>query len=116
MRLNRFVNACRRLLGLPYWSFATYLKLRLKNAVQYVAAFEVAAAQTARQRGLDGIVCGHIHRASVSEIDGVLYCNDGDWVESCTALVEESNGQLSLWHGSRMRQRVERVEPLVAAA
>jgi UDP-2,3-diacylglucosamine pyrophosphatase LpxH len=116
LRLNRYVNAGRRLLGLPYWSFATYLKLRLKNALQYVAAFEVAAAQAARQRGLDGIVCGHIHRAGVSEIDGVLYCNDGDWVESCTALVEESNGQLSLWHASQMRQRVERAEPLEVAA
>ena len=116
LRLNRYVNAARRLLGLPYWSFATYLKLRLKNAVQYVAAFEVAAAQAARQRGLDGIVCGHIHRAGVSEIDGVLYCNDGDWVESCTALVEENNGQLSLWHASQMRQRVERAEPLEVAA
>jgi UDP-2,3-diacylglucosamine pyrophosphatase LpxH len=116
LRLNRCVNACRRLFGLPYWSFATYLKLRLKNAVRYVAAFEHAAAQAARQRGLDGIVCGHIHRAGVAEIDGVLYCNDGDWVESCTALIEESNGKLSLMHAAELRQRRTRSELLEAAA
>jgi UDP-2,3-diacylglucosamine pyrophosphatase LpxH len=61
-------------------------------------------------------VCGHIHRAGVSDIDGVLYCNDGDWVESCTALVEENNGQLSLWHASQVRQRLQRAELLEAAA
>ncbi|HLA74040.1 MAG TPA: UDP-2,3-diacylglucosamine diphosphatase [Steroidobacteraceae bacterium] len=116
LRINRYVNVCRRLLGLPYWSFATYLKLRLKNAVRYVAAFEVAAAQAARQRGLDGIVCGHIHRAGVTDIDGVLYCNDGDWVESCTALVEDNSGKLSLWHASQVRQRLERGELLEVAA
>jgi UDP-2,3-diacylglucosamine pyrophosphatase LpxH len=116
LRLNRYLNTCRGLLGLPYWSFATYLKLRLKNAVRYVAAFEAAAAQAARQRGLDGIVCGHIHRAGVSDIDGVLYCNDGDWVESCTALVEENGGQLSLWHASQARQRVAGGELLDAVA
>lgn len=106
LRLNRYLNACRGLLGLPYWSFATYLKLRHKNAVMYVVAFEAAAAQAARQRGLDGIVCGHIHRADVSDIDGVLNCNDGDWVESCTALVEENGGQLSLWHALQVRRRL----------
>lgn len=116
LRLNRYLNAGRRLLGLPYWSFATYLKLRLKNAVRYVAAFEVAAAQAARQRGLHGIVCGHIHRPGVSEIDGVLYCNDGDWVESCTALVEENNGRLGLWRAGEVRQRIARVRPLEVAA
>jgi UDP-2,3-diacylglucosamine pyrophosphatase LpxH len=62
-----------------------------------VQAFENAAAQAARSRNLDGIICGHIHRAEVREIDGVTYCNDGDWVESCTALVESASGELSLW-------------------
>jgi UDP-2,3-diacylglucosamine pyrophosphatase LpxH len=102
MRVNRGVNACRRAFGMPYWSLATYLKLRLPKALQYVAAFEHAAAQAARSRNLDGIVCGHIHRAGLREIDGVLYCNDGDWVESCTALVEKLNGELSLWHAEKL--------------
>jgi UDP-2,3-diacylglucosamine pyrophosphatase LpxH len=116
LRLNRYVNACRKLFGLPYWSFATYIKLRLKNAVRYVAAFEVAAAQAVKQRGLDGIVCGHIHRAGMSTIDGVLYCNDGDWVESCTALVEDMNGQLSLLHASQVRERLAGGELIEVAA
>jgi UDP-2,3-diacylglucosamine pyrophosphatase LpxH len=76
---------------------ATYVKLRLGNAMRYVQAFETAAAQAARSRNLDGIICGHIHRPGVREIAGVLYCNDGDWVESCTALVESMSGELSLW-------------------
>jgi UDP-2,3-diacylglucosamine pyrophosphatase LpxH len=88
------------------------VKLRLGNAVRYVQAFEAAAAQAARQRKLHGIVCGHIHRAGVREIDGVLYCNDGDWVESCTALVESPGGELSLWHQgvTTVRERADLVE------
>jgi UDP-2,3-diacylglucosamine pyrophosphatase LpxH len=115
MRVNRSVNACRHAIGLPYWSLATYLKLRLPKAVRYVAAFEHAAAQAARSRGLDGIVCGHIHRAGMREIDGVLYCNDGDWVESCTALVESTSGELSLWHAAYSHDRTE-VSAMVEAA
>ena len=105
MHLNRGVNLCRRACGLPHWSFAAYLKLRLANAVRYVEAFEHAAAQAARSRDLDGIVCGHIHRPGLREIDGVLYCNDGDWVESCTALVELPNGELSIWHAETLHAR-----------
>jgi UDP-2,3-diacylglucosamine pyrophosphatase LpxH len=96
LRLNRHVNALRQRLGYPYWSVAAFLKHKVKNAVQYISNFERAVACEARRRGLDGMVCGHIHRAEVSDIDGVLYCNDGDWVESCTALVEDAEGRLSL--------------------
>jgi UDP-2,3-diacylglucosamine pyrophosphatase LpxH len=113
MRINRTMNAARRLIGLEYWSLAGYLKLRLPNAMRYVRAFEHAAAQAAAQRGLDGVVCGHIHRAELREIDSVLYCNDGDWVESCTALVEDMNGRLALssWHAAlSARQLDSRVE------
>ena len=116
MRLNRSVNACRRLFRLPYWSLATYLKLRLPKAVRYVAAFEHAAAHAARSRDLDGIVCGHIHRPGVREIDGVLYCNDGDWVESCSAIVESDSGELSLWYAEKLQQRVEPQELVGIAA
>jgi UDP-2,3-diacylglucosamine pyrophosphatase LpxH len=115
MRINRGVNICRRAFGLPYWSLATYVKLRLGNAVRYVEAFESTAAQAARSRNLDGIICGHIHRAGVREIDGVLYCNDGDWVEGCTALVESMSGELTLWqHGRVLADR--RNEELVELA
>jgi UDP-2,3-diacylglucosamine pyrophosphatase LpxH len=112
MRINRGVNFFRRLLGLRYWSLATYVKLRLGNAVRYVQAFEVAAAQAARRRNLHGVICGHIHRAAVRDIDGIVYCNDGDWVESCSALVESMNGELSLWHhgGVQRQDRQQLVE------
>ncbi len=96
LRLNRYVNAVRQLLGYPYWSIAAFLKHKVKNAVRYIANFERALAVEARRRGVDGVICGHIHRAEISEIDGITYCNDGDWVESCTALVEDFQGRLSL--------------------
>ena len=96
LRLNRYVNAVRRRFGYPYFSVAAFLKHKVKNAVKYIANFERALAVEARQRGVDGVICGHIHRAEISEIDGITYCNDGDWVESCTALVEDFHGRLSL--------------------
>ena len=102
--LNRRVNAVRARFGHPYWSLAGYLKSRIGNAVEYVRRFEHAAAHEARQHGYDGIVCGHIPRPEIREIDGLLYCNDGDWVDSCTALVEERSGELELWEWSGRRQ------------
>ena len=116
MRINRGVNLCRRAVGLPHWSLASYLKLRLPNAVRYVEAFEHAAAQAARSRNLAGIVCGHIHRPGLRQIDGVLYCNDGDWVESCTALVESSSGELSLWHAEKVYRHQQQEELVEIAA
>ncbi len=95
---NRLVNGLRRRLGYPYWSLAGYLKGRVGNARRYVEEFEHAAAHAARKRGLDGVVCGHIHRPGIHMIGGVLYCNDGDWVDSCSALIEERSGELELWH------------------
>ena len=96
LRLNRYVNAVRQRLGYPYWSLAAFLKHKVKNAVKYIANFERALAVEARRRGVDGVICGHINRAKITEIDGILYCNDGDWVESCTTLVEDFAGRLSL--------------------
>jgi UDP-2,3-diacylglucosamine pyrophosphatase LpxH len=98
LTLNRAVNQLRHRFGYGYWSLATYLKSRIGNAIQYVRRFEHAAAHTARKRGLDGIVCGHIHRPELGDRDGVLYCNSGDWVDSCSALIERRDGQLELWH------------------
>ena len=98
LSLNRHLNHLRARLGLRYWSLSAYLKHRVKQALSYVMAFESAVASEARHRGYDGVVCGHIHRAEMREIDGTLYCNDGDWVESRTALVEHHDGRLELLH------------------
>ena len=100
LKMNRGFNWIRRKVGLPYWSLSQYLKHKVKNAVSYISAFEEAVAREARTRGVDGVVCGHIHHAEIREIDGILYCNDGDWVESLSALVETHDGELKIitWH------------------
>ena len=96
LRINRHLNSLRARMGLPYWSLSRYLKLKVKRAVSYVGDFEAAVAREARSRGVQGVVCGHIHHAEIRDIGGVLYCNDGDWVESLTALVEHADGQLQI--------------------
>jgi UDP-2,3-diacylglucosamine pyrophosphatase LpxH len=98
LRLNRYLNYGRAKLGLPYWSLSAFLKHKVKSALNYVTDFERAVAREAGQRGYQGVVCGHIHRAEMRDIDGVLYCNDGDWVESLTALVEHYDGRLEIVH------------------
>ena len=94
--LNVVLNRVRRRLNLPYWSLSSYLKKRVKNAVAFVGEFEEAVAHAARERGVDGVVCGHIHCAEIRQIGDITYYNDGDWVESCTALVEDHKGAMSL--------------------
>jgi UDP-2,3-diacylglucosamine pyrophosphatase LpxH len=107
LNFNQWFNAVRARLGMPYWSVSQYLKHQVKNAVNYIAAFEEVMTEEARRRGCDGVVCGHIHKAEIREINGALYCNDGDWVESLTALVETWEGELKIMH---WRNRV--AEPL----
>ena len=94
--LNRWFNRGRRLLRLPYWSLSAYVKGKVKRAVNFITAFETALAHEAQRRNLHGVVCGHIHHAEIREIQGILYCNTGDWVESCTALAERPDGALEL--------------------
>lgn len=96
LRANIVFNAVRRRFKMPYWSLSAYLKKRVKNAVQFVCNFEEAVAHEAVSRGFDGIVCGHIHCAEIRQIGDVTYYNDGDWVESCTALVEDASGAISI--------------------
>jgi UDP-2,3-diacylglucosamine pyrophosphatase LpxH len=96
LRVNRHFNSMRARLGLPYWSLSRFLKSKVKRAVSYVGDFEAAVVREARARGVHGVVCGHIHHAEIRMIDGLLYCNDGDWVESLTALVEHVDGCLEL--------------------
>lgn len=104
---NRWLHKIRSLFGLKYWSLATYIKENLAQAKSTIHNFEVAAAAEAKNRGLDGIVCGHIHKAELREINGVLYCNDGDWTESCTALVETLNGDLQLLQWNDIQAIIE---------
>jgi len=119
LSLNHWFNTLRRRLGYPYWSLSAYLKHKVKNAVKYIDDFEAVVAREAASRKLDGVVCGHIHKAEIRNIDGILYCNDGDWVESCTALVETLEGQLEIvrWtdnQGTLVRLDLER-KPASAA-
>jgi UDP-2,3-diacylglucosamine pyrophosphatase LpxH len=108
LRLNQHLNSLRARLGLPYWSLSRYLKLKVKRAVSYVNDFEGAVAKEARRRGAHGVVCGHIHHAELRDIDGILYANDGDWVESLTALIEHPDGQLEVldWVDWQRRQAI----------
>ena len=96
LKVNDHFNYLRHKMGMSYWSLSQYLKHRVKNAVSFITAFEEALTTEARRRGYDGVVCGHIHRPEIREIDGTLYCNDGDWVESLSALVETHEGELKL--------------------
>ena len=96
LKLNRYLNHLRARMGMPYWSLSAYLKLKVKKAVNFISDFEVAVANEARKLGYHGAICGHIHQAEIRNIDGILYCNDGDWVESCTALVEHADGRLEI--------------------
>jgi UDP-2,3-diacylglucosamine pyrophosphatase LpxH len=96
LKFNHWLNHVRARMGLPYWSLSQYLKLQVKNAVSYITSFEVALAAEARKQGVDGVICGHIHKPEIRDIDGITYCNDGDWVESLSALVEEQSGELRL--------------------
>ncbi|MEZ5644193.1 MAG: UDP-2,3-diacylglucosamine diphosphatase [Burkholderiaceae bacterium] len=116
LRLNRHLNSWRARLGLPYWSLSQYLKHRVKSALNYVTDFERAVATEARRRGYQGVVCGHIHRPEMRAIDGTLYCNDGDWVESLSALVEHRDGTLELvhWHAQAHLPSVQAQVPEAA--
>jgi UDP-2,3-diacylglucosamine pyrophosphatase LpxH len=98
LRLNVTINAIRRRFDLPYWSIAKHAKHKVKNAVEFISRYEEAVAHEAQLRGVDGVVCGHIHTAETRDFDGVAYYNDGDWVEGCTALVEHLDGRMEVLH------------------
>ncbi|MGM0570491.1 UDP-2,3-diacylglucosamine diphosphatase [Marinobacter sp.] len=100
LRLNRWFNAWRRLQGKPYWSLAAWIKGRIGSARTFIRRFELAALTAAEKGHYDGFICGHIHSAGFLRSAEGLYCNDGDWVEHCTALVEQGDGQLQLLHWS----------------
>ena len=120
LTLNTWFNRLRRRLGYSYWSLSAYLKHKVKNAVDYISSFETAVAEEARRHHVDGVICGHIHHAEIRDIDGVTYCNDGDWVESCTALVEHGDGRMEILNWAqeyeRRHSRKRSREPLALPA
>ena len=91
---NDLLNRARRKLGLPYWSLSAWAKLKVKNAVNFIGEFEHVLAEEAAKAKVSGVICGHIHHAADREIGSVRYLNSGDWVESCTALVEDFDGTI----------------------
>lgn len=112
LRMNRYVNWCRDKLGLEYWSLAGAVKHKVKNAVKYISNFEGAVAHEARRQKVDGLICGHIHRAELTRLNGVTYMNCGDWVESCTALVEHHDGTIELLKLADQPEVLKRMEPI----
>jgi UDP-2,3-diacylglucosamine pyrophosphatase LpxH len=103
MVVNLHLNNVRRFLKLPYWSLSAYLKRRVKGAVEFISHFEAAVTREARSRGATGVVCGHIHTPDIRQIGGIHYLNDGDWVESCTALVEHVDGRFEILEWAKLR-------------
>jgi UDP-2,3-diacylglucosamine pyrophosphatase LpxH len=101
---NRWFNAFRARAGMPYWSLSAYAKHKVKQAVNFIYEFEKAVAREARRRGVDGVVCGHIHQAEIKPIEGLTYYNCGDWVESCSALGERLDGHIELLHWAGMQE------------
>ncbi|MFN3519765.1 MAG: UDP-2,3-diacylglucosamine diphosphatase [Sphingomonas sp.] len=116
MLANRAVNAFRRRFGLPYWSLSKHAKARVKNAVAFISRFEEIVAEAAGARGVDGVVCGHIHTAEMRTIGDIAYFNDGDWVESATALVEHVDGRMEIVHWAEVMARREAAAVLAIAA
>jgi UDP-2,3-diacylglucosamine pyrophosphatase LpxH len=97
VRINGWLSWWRRTLQIGgYWSLAGYAKRKVKSAVSFIFDFEISVIHSVRDRGLDGVVCGHIHSAAIKQVDGLLYVNCGDWVDSCTAIVEHLDGRLEL--------------------
>ena len=107
LKLNALLNGIRKLRGLPYWSLSAQIKKRVKNAVQFISSFEQAVAHAAAERGANGVVCGHIHTAEIRTIGDVTYYNDGDWVESCTALVEHADGRMEIVDWAERKRSLE---------
>jgi len=96
LKINTSVNWVRRKMGYNYWSLSAFLKQKVKNAVEYIGKFEEAVAMEAQRMGVDGVICGHIHHAEKRVFGETEYMNDGDWVESCTALVEDQSGEFDI--------------------
>lgn len=113
---NTWLNFFRRRLGLGYWSLSAYLKHKVKDALACIDRFEEEVASEARRRGVDGVICGHIHKAEMRDIGGIKYMNDGDWVESCTALIEHPDGRFEIIDWSGQTAKAPRGEQILLPA
>jgi UDP-2,3-diacylglucosamine pyrophosphatase LpxH len=115
--VNDYLNDLRRMSRRSYWPLAARLKLAVRTSARYIQQFEDTAAAHAAARGFDGIICGHIHRPNLRRVGDAVYCNTGDWVESCSALIEETDGELRLWRlGEAAGVSLEPAAPLLADA
>jgi UDP-2,3-diacylglucosamine pyrophosphatase LpxH len=103
MAVNVAMNRLRSLMGLPYWSFSSWAKVRVKEAVKFISAFRSVVTDEAHRSNVDGIICGHIHHPEIDDIAGLTYVNTGDWVESCSAVGENADGSLELVFWQRLR-------------
>ncbi len=104
--INRWFNRIRRLLGKPYWSLSSFIKSNVNGAQKYIRRFRSAATQFAAQKGFDGVICGHIHQAEICQLEQGVYANCGDWIESCTFLVENHCGNIELLHWSDQQLQI----------
>ena len=116
MKTNHVVNKVRAWLGKPYWSLSKHAKHKVKNAVEFISRFEEVVAHEAASRGVDGVVCGHIHTAEFRDIAGIEYYNDGDWVEGCTALVEHYDGRMEVLHWADEMAKRDAARPVLRLA
>ncbi len=112
---NTWINRIRRRLGFRYWSLSNWAKFKVKNAVNFIGNYEEALAQAAAEHELDGVICGHIHHATISKKGGIRYINTGDWVESCTAIVENEKGEFELISWADEEEKLARRIRAVAA-
>lgn len=111
--INVVFAAVRRRLGLPYWSFSSWAKQQVKTAVNFIGEFQKVVVEEARRADADGVICGHIHHAVITEIDGIRYINSGDWVESCTAIAEHHDGGMELITWQKVASRPAEVVPVL---
>jgi UDP-2,3-diacylglucosamine pyrophosphatase LpxH len=108
--VNTWLNVARRRLGLSYWSLSAWAKLKVKNAVSFIGHFEETLAREAKRLNCDGVICGHIHHATLRDLEGVTYINSGDWVESCTAIIEHFDGRFEIVRWSDMVREMNKSE------
>jgi len=114
--INTILNKVRRRMGLAYWSLSSWAKYKVKKAVNHIGRFEELLSNEARRRETNGVVCGHIHHAAIHDENGIRYMNTGDWVESCTALVEHHDGRFEIIYWADELRRMETLERLAVLA
>ena len=116
LELNRHINRFRSRFGYGHWSLSAWVKHKVKRAVGFISDFETAVAHSCRKEGYDSVICGHIHHAEITDIQGIRYMNCGDWVESCTALVEDESGEFRIIDWASEPAARENVIPLKHAS